>query len=103
MAKIVTLYTKPDDVEGFEEHYRSTHMPLAMKVPGAQWSLTRWTTTPRGGEPDFFLMAEASFASEEDLQAGLASPEMRETGKDAMQMTRQFGSRATMLIGTDYS
>jgi uncharacterized protein (TIGR02118 family) len=93
VAKLVVLYTKPDDPEGFDEHYRSTHAPLARNVPGASWSLTRMTGTPRGGEPAYYLMAEASFASDE----------MRETGKDAAQIVQRFGCEATMLVGGDYA
>ncbi len=101
MAKLVVLYTRPQDPEGFDEHYRSTHLPLTQGVPGASWSFTRMTGTPRGGEPAYYLMAEATFASDDDLQAALRSGEMRETGRDAAQMTQQFGNEAVMLIGSE--
>lgn len=101
MAKLVVLYTKPEDVDGFDEYYRQTHMPLARRIDGASWSLTRITGTPRGGEAPYFLMAQASFDSDETMQSALTSPEMRETGRDAAQMVQRFGNQATMLLGSD--
>ncbi len=101
MAKLVVLYTRPADPQGFDEHYRTAHAPLAQSVPGSSWSFIRMTGTPRGGEPAYYLMAEATFASDDDLQAGLRSAEMRETGKDAAQMVQRFGNEATMLIGSE--
>lgn len=101
MAKLVVLYTRPDDADGFDGYYRSTHVPLAQQVPGADWSFTRITGTPRGGEPAYHLMAEATFADDDALQTALRSDQMRETGKDAAQMVARFGNEATMLIGTE--
>lgn len=101
MAKLVVLYTRPNDPDGFDEYYRKTHMPLARRVSGAHWCLTRWTGTPRGGEPPYYLMAEATFDTDDALRSGMTSPEMRETGKDAAQMVQRFGNEAVMLVGTE--
>lgn len=101
MAKLVVLYTEPEDVDGFLTYYQETHMPVARKVAGATWSLTRITGTPRGGQPPYFLMAEADFAGDEALQAAMTSAEMRDTGKDAAQMVGRFGNAATMLLGSE--
>lgn len=101
MAKLVVLYTRPQDTEGFDEHYTGTHAPLAATVPGSSWAFVRMTSTPRGGEPAYYLMAEATFTSDDDLQAALGSDEMRATGRDAAQMTQRFGNEAVMLIGSE--
>jgi len=102
VASLVVLYTKPADPEGFDAHYRDTHLPLARTVPGATWTVTRMTGTPRGGDPAYYLMATATFAGDADLQAAMASPQMRETGRDAAQLTKDYGSEATMLVGGDF-
>ena len=102
MATVVVLYTKPEDVAGFEEHYRAVHVPLAQAVPGATWTFSRWTGTPRGGDPDYHLMARAEFADADALQAGLSSQEMRAAGRDAAEVTQRFGNRAVTLIGDDW-
>lgn len=103
MSTLVVLYTKPEDTAGFDAHYLSTHVPLAEAVPGSTWTFTRMTGTPRGGEPAYYLKAEAAFADDASLQAGLASAEMRETGRDAAQLVGRFGIEATMLLGTEYA
>lgn len=103
MAKFVALYGKPDDVEGFEDHYRNRHLPLVEQWPHLQSSsTTRFTGTPRGGEPAYHLMFEAVFASEDDLAEAMRSDAMRQTGMDAAQMVKQYGATATMLTGPDF-
>jgi uncharacterized protein (TIGR02118 family) len=101
MPKLAVHYTKPDDTAGFDEHYRSVHRPLALAVPGATWETIRWTSTPRGGEPAFYLSAVATFADDAALQEALHSPEMMAASRDAAQMVGQFGNSAEMLLGTE--
>ena len=36
MIKLTILYGKPTDPAAFDEHYATTHAPLAAKVPGVQ-------------------------------------------------------------------
>jgi uncharacterized protein (TIGR02118 family) len=100
MASFVALYTKPEDVEGFEAYYRTQHLPLVSDWPGVTTTrTTRWVGTPRGTEPAYHLMFEAEFASDEALGEALGSDGMRAAGRDAAQMCKQFGIEATMLLG----
>lgn len=102
MAKFIALWGTPDDVEGFEDHYRNTHISLCEKWPGLQsMSTTRISGTPMGEESPHHLVFEATFASKDDLKGALRSPEMMEAGKDAMSASKKFGSDVTMLIGDD--
>jgi len=101
MPKLAVHYTKPDDPAGFDEHYRSVHLPLAQAVPGASWEMTRWTSTPRGGEPAYYLSAVATFADDDAMQQALRSPEMMAASKDAAQLVGRFGNSAEMLVGTE--
>ena len=103
MATFVALYPKPEDVEGFEEHYRTTHMPIVQRWPGIKSAkVTRFSSTPRGTEPPFYLMAEVEFASDEEMAAALRSEAGAESAKDAMAMAKQFGTTPTMLLGNDF-
>jgi uncharacterized protein (TIGR02118 family) len=103
MASFHVLYSKPEDVEGFEAHYRDTHMPMVDRTPGVTGTrVARGTGTPRGGDPAYHLIAEITFGSDEDLQAALRSEEFRAVGKDAMEMTQRFGVQATMIIAEDF-
>lgn len=48
MHKLVVLYPEPHDREAFEEHYRSTHLPLAERLPG----MLGWRYTLNVGAAD---------------------------------------------------
>lgn len=103
MARFVALYSKPDDVEGFEEHYRTTHIPLAESWPGVQATrVTRFAATPRGTDPDYYLMFEAEFATDEEMAAALRSEAGMAAAKDAMAMKERFGVAPAMLLGGDF-
>ena len=44
MARLVVLYKTPKNAEAFDEHYASTHIPLAKGQPQAQ---AEFTLSPR--------------------------------------------------------
>lgn len=83
MAKLVVLYNPPKDPQAFADYYASRHTPLAKKIPGlrALEVSTGPIGTPQGPAP-YHLVAILTFDSMADLQAGLASPEGRETAAD---------------------
>ncbi len=102
MASFVALYRRPADPDAFLEYYKTEHMPLLDAVVGiTSRSLTRFTGTPRGGEPDFFLQFEVTFDSDEDLQTALRSDAFRAVGRHAAEMVQRFGGDPVMLMGTD--
>lgn len=84
-VKLVVLYTQPEDVSAFDDHYVGRHMPLVDVVPGlVKAETSKFVAAPDGGEQTYFRMAEFYFDSLDDLQAGLASeaapPPPRTTG-----------------------
>ncbi len=100
-AKLVALWGKPQDVPGFDAHYRSTHLEIVKRWPNLQsYSVTRITGSPVGGEVPYYQVFEATFATEEDLREALRSPAMAEAGRDAAEMVRRFGATLTLLTGT---
>lgn len=82
MAKILVLYNTPSDAAAFDSYYRSTHTPIAKKLPGLI-SYTISAQTPRAiaGEAPH-LVAELEFASMDAIEAALASPEGQATAAD---------------------
>ena len=103
MTSFVALFTRADDVEGFEAHYRDTHLPLVAQWPNvSETRVTRMTGTPRGTEPAYQIMAEIRFTSAEGMAEALRSEAMRAAGKDAMEMCQRFGCKATMLLGAEF-
>lgn len=68
-------------------YYRSTHIPLVMKVMKAA-SVMLIEGVPMGSTPaPYVMIAHFQFASSEALQAGLASPAMAEVRADVARFT----------------
>jgi uncharacterized protein (TIGR02118 family) len=86
-VKLVVLYTRPDDPDAFEDHYRTVHGPLVDRVPGLlRWEGARIAAAADGGEQSYFRTAELYFADRDALQAGLGSAEGRATAADYEQI-----------------
>ncbi len=82
-VKLVVLYTRPDDVEAFDEHYRGTHAPLVEKLPGLlRWEGARLVASPDGGEATYHRMAELWFEDQAALDVALGSAEGQATAAD---------------------
>ena len=103
MATFVALYEKPDDVEGFDEHFRNTHLPIVQSWPGVKSiRVTRFSATPRGTDPAYYLQFAAEWESDEEMAAALRSDSGMASAKDAMGMKEKFGVGPTMLLGGDF-
>jgi uncharacterized protein (TIGR02118 family) len=104
VATFVALYPEPEDVEGFEEHYRAVHIDILRRWPGVQSAtVTRFTATPRGTAAPFRLMAVVTFASDEEMAAALRSEGGAESARDAKAMAERFGVVPTMLLGETFA
>ena len=102
MARFVALYPMPEDPDGFDEHYASTHLPLAAAWPGVlSTTVTRFAATPRGTAPDYHLLFTAEFATDEEMAAALRSDAGLAAAQDARVMMEQFGVKPIMLLGGD--
>ncbi len=96
MVKLVVLYGSPDDPAAFDEHYNSTHVPLAQKIPNVRrFEAGKVLGTPDGGSPPFYLMAELWFDSAEELASAMGTPEGQETAGDVASFAT---GGATMMI-----
>jgi uncharacterized protein (TIGR02118 family) len=103
MATFVALYEKPADVEGFDEHYRTTHLPIAQSWPGVKnIRVVRFSSTPRGTESAHYLMFSAEWDTDEEMAAALRSDAGMAAAKDAMGIAEKFGVTPTMQLGSDF-
>lgn len=80
--QISVCYGKPEDPAAFDEYYRTTHVPLATKVPGLAGLSWGTCHSLDGSEPEFYAVAQLRFDTEADLQQALSSQEMKDAGKD---------------------
>jgi uncharacterized protein (TIGR02118 family) len=77
-------------------YYRSTHIPLAVKVMKAV-NVILIEGVPMGGNPaPFAMIAHIQFASAEALQAALANPEMAAVRADVANFT---DIKPTVMLG----
>jgi uncharacterized protein (TIGR02118 family) len=77
-------------------YYKSTHIPLAMKVMQAA-SVTLIEGVPMGATPaPYVMIAHFQFASAEAVTAGLANPAMAEVRADIAKFT---DIKPTVMLG----
>lgn len=94
--KLIALYRKPDDPDAFMRHYRETHLPLVLKTPHLQHAkIDEVISSPMGGEPAYYLIAQMSFPDQPSFDEAMRSPENRAAGKDLMAFAKDL---ATLMI-----
>lgn len=81
MHKLLVLYPEPTDRAAFEEYYRGTHLPLCQQLPGVR-SISIALGICEPGAGPYFAVFEATFDTEADCHAALASPEGRAVEAD---------------------
>ncbi|MEU4800858.1 EthD family reductase [Actinosynnema sp. NPDC023587] len=90
MIKYIALYRKPDDVDGFDEAYLTSHLPLVRRTPGllrAEVAKVSQVFVPGFlGESEPHLVAELYFGSEQDLKVAFASPEWQAAGANLSEI-----------------
>jgi len=90
------LYPNHEGARFDTSYYRSTHIPLAMKVMKAA-SVILIEGVPMGGATaPFAMIAHFQFASSEALTAALANPAMAEVRADVARVT---DIKPTVMLG----
>ena len=99
MHKILVTYTRPDDVEAFDNYFRDVHAPIVRKIPGLKkLVVNRITGNAMGGDPSYYLVVGLQFGSREDFEAAMRSEENAAAGKDAVEFCRATGSEFEVMI-----
>ena len=94
-AKLVVTYKHPENPEEFDKKYFETHLPLAEKLPGlARIEVVKPKKNIMGGDNPYYMIAELTFDSMDDLQKALMSPEGQAAGANIMSFAAPY---ATML------
>lgn len=87
-ARFLALWGQPDDPAAFERHYRDTHIPLALQIPGLRrYTLSRNVAAGQGQDP-YYLIAELDFDDRAYLQAAFQSPEGQATAGDVATLAQ---------------
>ena len=99
MHKLLVAYTRPRDLEAFEQHFREVHAPLVCKVPGLKkLVINRITGNALGGEPSLYLLVGLQFGPKEDFDLAMSSQENAAAGRDAVEFCRATGSKFEVLV-----
>ncbi|PWI57242.1 EthD family reductase [Sulfoacidibacillus thermotolerans] len=80
MVKMVVLYKQPENRELFDEKYFGEHLELNAKTPGILRTEVSRFFDLRGGEPEYYVMAEIYFENRDALMQALKSPESKAAG-----------------------
>ena len=99
MMKLLVLYTPPAQVEEFDEHYTSVHVPLVHAMPG----LLRFESAVAVGSPDgspapYHRVAGLYFEDADAMKASFASDAGKQTARDAAELAARTGSTVSMLV-----
>ena len=90
------IYPNHDGARFDANYYRSSHIPLVMKVMKAT-SVLLIEGVPMGSSPaPFAMIAHFEFASSEAVQAALANPAMAELRADVAKFT---DIKPTVMLG----
>ena len=98
MPRLVVLYNTPEDAAAFDAHYRAVHTPIVESYPKLRRLTTCRPEGVGGRPPAFYLMAEMTFDSQEDLAEALSS----EPGAASARDLRNFaGAGVTLFVAPD--
>lgn len=96
-AKLIALYRRPEDPEGFDRNYFNAHLPLIAQVPGLRkTTITRLTRTIMG--EDFYMLAVMEFDDRDALKNGMKSHEMAAAGDNLNSFAAGL---VTLIFGED--
>ncbi|MGH9068270.1 MAG: EthD family reductase [Acidimicrobiales bacterium] len=97
-VKLTVVYDNPTDPAAFEEHYRTTHVPLAGKVQGVRRAELAKVFPKEDGSPTpAYRVAELYF---DDYQAAVAAIETKE-GQALLADAQQLGSAGVKFLLCD--
>jgi uncharacterized protein (TIGR02118 family) len=88
MFKVIAVYKVPQDDAAkaqFETHYQEIHTPICLKIPGIKELRTNKIFGGPAGASNLLMIAEMVFENKDAWKAAMKTPEMMESGKDAMK------------------
>ena len=97
-ARLIVLYSQPEEPELFDAHYQDVHTPIVRRYPRIRGILLTKGAGVGGRAAPYYLVAEMMFDNRADLDEALAS----DAGQQSARDLRNFaGAGVTMLIADD--
>ena len=98
MFRVSVCYGHPADPDAFDDYYTSTHVPLALKIPGLSGFTTgKCRSLMPGQAAPYYMVASLMFDTAEDLKTALKSPEMAAASSDVAN----FATGGATLYSTE--
>jgi uncharacterized protein (TIGR02118 family) len=96
-ARLVSLFSRPEDPAAFDRHYREIHTPIVLRYPRLREVRLAKVDPVGPRSAPFYLVAEMVFDSRADLDAALASEPALESARDL----RNFAGAGVTLYAVD--
>lgn len=87
MYKVIAVYKLPEETqkEAFENHFENVHTPICLKIPGIKEVRVNKVFGGPNGASHLHQVVEMVFENKDSWKAAMKTPEMMESGKDAMK------------------
>jgi uncharacterized protein (TIGR02118 family) len=88
MFKVIAVYQVLSDEAkklAFEEHFKNIHTPICLKIPGIKEVRVNKIFGGPTGSSTLHQIIEMVFENKESWKAAMKTPEMMESGKDAVK------------------
>jgi uncharacterized protein (TIGR02118 family) len=85
MIKIIALYRRPDDYDGFVRHYREVHLPLVRRIPGLIRLEVAEVKRTLISEFPYVIMTEMCYPDAATFKAAMKSPEQAAVAADLQE------------------
>lgn len=94
-VKLIAIYSTPQDVQAFEQHYRDVHTPIALNIPKLISLEVNRVKKVLGGVSDVYMIAELLFADQAAFAEAAQSDEFKAAGADLANFA---AGRVSMLL-----
>lgn len=88
MFKTIAVYKVPADDAAkakFEEYFKTVHTPICLKIPGIKELRVNKIFGGPTGASNLHMIVDMVFENKDSWKAAMKTPEMMESGKDAMK------------------
>lgn len=88
MFKVIAVYKAISDEtqkNKFEDHFKNIHTPICLRIPGIKEVRVNKIFGGPAGASHLHQVVEMVFENKDSWKAAMKTPEMMESGKDAMK------------------
>ena len=88
MYKVIAVYRAPSDETKkaeLDQYFKETHTPICLKIPGIKEVRVNKVFGGPTGASNLHMIVDMVFENKDAWKAAMKTPEMMESGKDAMK------------------